>query len=52
MVFDLQGRRVAGWAERRGGNPCPAVRFPDAQVLAFLENGRNEHWESPLRAEK
>jgi hypothetical protein len=49
VVFDLQGRRVAGWFERQGGNPCPAPRFPDAQVLARLAQRRNERWASPLR---
>lgn len=51
-VFDLQGRRVAAWAQRRGGVACPQVHFPDPKILAFLEKGRNEHWESPLRAAK
>jgi len=49
VVFDLKGRRVAGWLERQGGDPCPAKRFPDAQVLARLEQRRNERWASPLR---
>ena len=49
VVFDLNGRRVAGWLERQGGNPCPTPRFPDAQVLARLAQRRNERWASPLR---
>lgn len=49
VVFDLQGRRVAGWVQRRGGTRCPETRFPDARVLAILEQGRREHWVSPNR---
>jgi hypothetical protein len=49
VVFDLKGRRVAGWYERQGGNPCPAPKFPDVQVLARLAQVRNERWASPLR---
>ena len=49
VVFDLQGRRVAGWYERPGGDPCPAPKFPDGQVLTRLAQRRNERWASPLR---
>jgi hypothetical protein len=49
VVFDLQGRRVAGLLERQGGDPCPAPRFPDSQVLARLEQRRSERWASPMR---
>jgi len=49
VVFDLSGRRVAGWYERQGGDPCPAARFPDGQVLSRLAQRRNERWASPLR---
>ena len=49
VVFELNGRRVAGWFERQGGNPCPAAKFPDAQVLSRLSQRRNERWASPVR---
>ncbi len=48
VLFDIQGRRVAGWLNRRGA-VCPAPKYPGSETLAHLVQARNEVWESPDR---
>jgi hypothetical protein len=48
VLFDIQGRRVAGWLNRRGA-VCPAPKYPGKETLAHLVQARNEVWESPDR---
>jgi len=48
VLFDIQGRRVAGWLNRRGA-VCPAPKYPGGETLAHLVKARNEVWESPDR---
>ena len=49
VLFELQGRQVAGWATRKGA-VCPEPRYPGRDALARLIAVRNENWESPYRA--
>lgn len=49
VLFELQGRQVAGWATRKGA-VCPEPRYPGRDALARLVAVRNEVWESPYRA--
>jgi len=48
VLFDIQGRQVAGWVARQG-SVCPAPRYLGAEVLARLNGERNEVWESSAR---
>lgn len=49
VLFDLQGRQVAGWVARQGAT-CPEPRYPGRDALARLVEYRNEVWESPQRS--
>jgi len=49
VLFELQGRQLAGWAARKGA-VCPEPRYPGRDALARLVTYRNEVWESPYRA--
>ena len=49
VLFELQGRQVAGWVVRNGA-VCPEPRYPGKDALAKLVAVRNEVWESPYRA--
>jgi hypothetical protein len=49
VLFELQGRQVAGWAARKG-SVCPEPRYPGRDALARLVADRDEVWESPYRA--
>jgi len=49
VLFEFQGRQVAGWAARKGA-VCPEPRYPGRDALARLVTYRNEVWESPYRA--
>jgi len=49
VLFELQGRQVAGWAARKGA-VYPEPRYPGRDALARLVAVRNEVWESPYRA--
>src|SRR4029453_12219970 len=48
VLFDLQGRQVAGFVSRQGA-ACSDPRYPGQQTLARLVKVRNEVWESPVR---
>ena len=48
VLFEIQGRQVAGWVERQGA-VCPAPRYLGSDVLARLNGERNEVWESSAR---
>ena len=48
VLFELQGRQVAGWVARQGAT-CPEPRYPGREVLARLIYSRNEVWVSPER---
>jgi len=48
VLFDLQGRQVAGFVARQGG-ACADPRYPGKQTLAKMISVRNEVWESPER---
>ncbi|HET6982065.1 MAG TPA: hypothetical protein VFI53_07985, partial [Myxococcaceae bacterium] len=48
VLFDLQGRQVAGFVARQGA-VCPAPVYPGRDALARLIAVRNEVWESPER---
>jgi hypothetical protein len=48
VLFDIQGRQVAGFVGRQGA-ACPDPSYPGKQVLAKLNSVRNEVWESPAR---
>ncbi len=48
VLFDIQGRQVAGWLSRRGA-VCPAPKYPGSETLARLVSARKEVWESPAR---
>ncbi len=48
VLFDLQGRQVAGWVANQG-ETCPAPRYPGRDALARVVTYRNEVWESPAR---
>jgi hypothetical protein len=48
VLFEMQGRQVAGWVARQGAD-CPGPQYPGREMLARLVYGRNEVWESPLR---
>ena len=48
VLFDLQGRQVAGWVANQGA-ACPEPRYPGRDALTRLVADRNEVWESPER---
>ena len=48
VLFELQGRQVAGWLVKRGAT-CPRPRYPGRETLARLIYTRNEVWVSPER---
>ena len=48
MLFDLQGRQVAGFVARQGG-ACAEPRYPGKATLMKMISVRNEVWESPER---
>jgi len=48
ILFDIQGRQVAGWVARQGA-VCPTPRYLGSEVLARLNGERNEVWESSAR---
>lgn len=48
VLFDVQGRQMAGWVSRQGA-VCPRPRYPGRDALARLVNDRNEIWETPVR---
>jgi hypothetical protein len=48
VLFELQGRQVAGWVARQGAT-CPAPRYPGRETLARLIYARDEVWVSPER---
>jgi hypothetical protein len=48
VLFDLQGRQVAGFVSRQGA-ACSDPRYPGQQTLARLVKVRNEVWETPVR---
>lgn len=48
VLFDLQGRQVAGFVGRQGA-ACPEPRYPGKQALTRLISARNETWMSPER---
>src|SRR5262249_24263294 len=50
VLFDMQGRQVAGFATRQGAS-CPEPRYPGRETLSRLVKARNEVWESPQRPE-
>jgi len=47
ILFELQGRQVAGWATRKGA-VCPEPRYPPGAPTR-LAAVRNEVWESQYR---
>jgi len=49
VLFDLQGRQVAGWAASKGAR-CPDPYCPEG-ALQRLVQSRNETWETQLRSD-
>jgi len=47
VLFDLQGRQVAGWAASKGAS-CPEPSYP-AGALPRLVEARNEVWQTQYR---
>ena len=50
LLFEIQGRQVAGWRQAYRGAECPAQIYPGRETLARLIDSRNEVWESPERS--
>ena len=48
VLFEMEGRQVAGWLARGDAN-CPTPVYPGRETLARLNYSRNEVWESPER---
>ena len=48
VLFDLQGRQVAGFVASKGA-ACSAPVYPGKQTLTKMISVRNEIWESPER---
>ena len=48
VLFDLQGRQVAGFVANQGA-ACADLQYPGKKTLAKMISVRNEVWESPER---
>ena len=47
VLFDLQGRQVAGWAASKGAS-CPEPSYPSGALPRLVE-ARNEVWQTQYR---